>query len=269
MSARLQSSVRTNERACYVKLAGVIDENNALAAIAVPAKPGPIYIDCGDIERINSCGVRDWIRWVDALTASGGRLVLVDCAPPIVAQLNLVANFSGSTAQANRVRSVQLPYFCGTCDEEQVVTVELRDLAANLEAAAAPACRCRTCDATMDFDDIPESYFSFLAARRVAVDTSDDDTLLQFVSAPSGLLRPRVPHAAGLAAAPERTSNRAGAMPSLLALSSVPSLSNVRSSAPMPEPAATATANPRRRHAWLIALAVGLILLVAAVWWQA
>ena len=54
--------------------------------------------DLGEVERINSCGVRDWVNWLSQIEANNVKVVLVECSPAIVAQINLVNNFTGSGA---------------------------------------------------------------------------------------------------------------------------------------------------------------------------
>ena len=97
-------------------------------------------IDLGEIERINSCGVRDWVNWLEKLETNGTRSVLVECSPAIVAQINLVNNFTGSGV----VKSFYVPYFCPECDEEKVLLVEASDMGP--PPHEPPTCRCDECD---------------------------------------------------------------------------------------------------------------------------
>src|SRR5207244_950223 len=60
------------------------------------------------------------------------------------------------------VKSFFAPYFCPNCEVEKVMLVEARDIAGS-PPFKAPACRCDDCDGPMDFDDMEESYFAFLA----------------------------------------------------------------------------------------------------------
>ncbi|HEY1551039.1 MAG TPA: hypothetical protein VGG28_24590, partial [Kofleriaceae bacterium] len=86
--------------------------------------------------------------------------VLVECSPAIVAQINLVNNFTGSGV----VKSFYVPYFCPECDEEKVLLVEAADMGP--PPHEPPTCRCDECDLVMDFDDMPDSYFAFLANQK-------------------------------------------------------------------------------------------------------
>ncbi len=143
-----------------VKLGGVIDEDNELSNLVEKVPRGTVYIDLGDVERINSCGVRDWVNWLGRLEHNGSRGVLVECSPAIVAQINLVNNFTGNGV----VKSFYVPYFCPECDEEKVLLVEAADMGP--PPHEPPTCRCDECDLVMDFDDMPDSYFAFLAQQR-------------------------------------------------------------------------------------------------------
>src|SRR4051794_33919959 len=94
MSEKLHATIQRNEAGLSVKLTGVIDEDNRLVELADKVSTGRALIDLGDVERINSCGTRDWVNWIAELEARGIQPVLVECSPAIVAQLNLVKNFA-------------------------------------------------------------------------------------------------------------------------------------------------------------------------------
>ncbi len=160
MSQKFQASVQHRSDVSYVKLGGVIDEDNELGELVDKIPTGTAVIDLGEIERINSCGVRDWVNWLSKLENNGTRSVLVECSPAIVAQINLVNNFTGNGA----VKSFYVPYFCPECDEEKVLLVEATDMGP--PPHEPPTCRCDECDLVMDFDDMPDSYFAFLSNQK-------------------------------------------------------------------------------------------------------
>src|SRR5499427_3857404 len=160
MSQKFQASVQHRGDVSYVKLGGVIDEDNELTDLVDKIPPGTAVIDLGEIERINSCGVRDWVNWLGKLEGNNTRVVLVECSPAIVAQINLVNNFTGQGV----VKSFYVPYFCPECDEEKVLLVEAGDMGP--PPHEPPTCRCDECDLVMDFDDMPDSYFAFLSNQR-------------------------------------------------------------------------------------------------------
>lgn len=157
MTDKLRATVEHEGDTSVVRLAGYLDEDNNLKGLVEKIPAGTAMIDLAGVERINSCGIRDWVNWLAALEANGTTPVLVSCSPPIVAQINLVKNFTGGGA----VKSFQIPYHCGECDEEKVMLVETADMSS--PSATPPACLCESCGHAMDIDEMPESYFAFLA----------------------------------------------------------------------------------------------------------
>jgi len=135
-------------------LTGVINEDNALDERLTATRGKGVLIDLANIERINSCGVRDWIRFAQRLEAAGNALYLLRCSPVVVAQLNMVRNFCGEKGQ---VVSFQAPYFCPNCDEERTETFP----ATNVGAGTSPDAICPVCKSQMEFDDLPDLYFAF------------------------------------------------------------------------------------------------------------
>ena len=158
MSAKLRTAVETEGDTSIVKLTGFIDEHNRLKMLVDQITAATAMIDLGGVERINSSGVRDWVNWIAALEANGTRPVLVRCSPAIVAQINLVKNFTGNAA----VKSFQVPYRCRECDEEKTIVVETSEMTS--PEAAPPTCNCSACGRAMEVDEMPEAYFAFLGS---------------------------------------------------------------------------------------------------------
>src|SRR4051794_24492840 len=176
MNPKFQAQVQQRDDITYVKLSGVIDEDNELNTLADKLGGGTAVIDVSEIERINSCGVRDWVNWLSKAEKGGAKIVMVECSPAIVAQINLVNNFTGN----GLVKSFFAPYFCPNCDLEKVLLVETRDMAGSTPFKA-PSCRCDECDGPMDFDDMEESYFAFLGnAKKIVTDSRVDSVINEF-----------------------------------------------------------------------------------------
>jgi anti-anti-sigma regulatory factor len=165
MNPKFHAAVHQRDDVSYVKLGGVIDEDNELGDLTDRIPAGTVVIDLSEIERINSCGVRDWVNWltkVEKGTSNGGssRVVLVECSPAIVSQINLVNNFTGTGV----VKSFYAPYYCPNCDREKVLLIEASEMGP--PPHRAPTCRCDECDGVMDFDDMEDSYFAFLGTSK-------------------------------------------------------------------------------------------------------
>jgi len=238
MSHKFQASVQHRADMSYVKLGGVIDEDNELGELVDKIPSGTAVIDLGEIERINSCGVRDWVNWLSKLEYNGTRSVLVECSPAIVAQINLVNNFTGNGV----VKSFYVPYFCPECDEEKVLLVEAGDMGP--PPHEPPTCRCDECDLVMDFDDMPDSYFAFLSNQRKLAEAEKIDGAMRELGRGSEPEQPRGSKVRSRASQPSLTS---GTKPS------VPSLPSIQRSATPPpgslgtQPSPRGFANPPSR----------------------
>ena len=212
MSQKFQAAVHHRDDVSYVKLTGVIDEDNELADLVDKIPPGTAVIDLGEIERINSCGVRDWVNWLGKLEGNATKVVLVECSPAIVAQINLVNNFTGNGV----VKSFYVPYFCPECDEEKVLLVEAADMGP--PPHEPPTCRCDECDLVMDFDDMPDSYFAFLSNQKKVAEPDKINGVIQEF-APSEGDKSKIRSRVGT------TSLTGGSVSSLPSVPSLPSIS--------------------------------------------
>lgn len=151
MSWQLEAGADGNVR---VVVAGSITEESDFTSL-VAQRCDRLTMNLGSVDLINSCGVREWIRFVRALAEANRPFELVRCAPAIVRQLNMVANFKGKGA----VRSVLAPYYCEPCRHEELRLVEL---AGGRPSDLDTEIPCPKCDKGMEFDDLPETYLAFL-----------------------------------------------------------------------------------------------------------
>jgi anti-anti-sigma regulatory factor len=187
MGARLLIDIKEKDGLSYVKLSGMIDEDNDLLESTHRITQPKVVINTADIHRINSCGVRDWVTWLGDLGKKGANVYLVECSPTIMTQANLVHNFTSS----GTILSFYAPYYCSDCDTDKMLLLEMADVF-KTTPFVAPACRCDQCDNAMDFDDIENSYFAFLStAKREAPDETLLSTLKEFKADGNGRLRSR------------------------------------------------------------------------------
>lgn len=142
--------------ALIVKIAGAIEESVNFDQLIGPPPP-ELHVNCKEIPRINSVGVKTWIKYFQGCQSKGTKLKFVECSTAIVEQINLISNFTcGGT-----VESIFVPFSCTNCKSELVglfKTEELKKLQLNL-----PELKCSKCGGTAAFDDIPEEYFGFLS----------------------------------------------------------------------------------------------------------
>ena len=160
MSKKFYLGANTVEDVTFLKVSGVVDEDNSLARSLKKIDGKTVIIDLSEITRINSCGVRDWVNWLNDLNAKGKQVILVRCSPCIVNQINLVNNFVGS----GMVKSFFAPYYCPKCDIEQQKLLQVESFA-SMKLPAAPDSRgdgCNEAQCQMEFDDIEEAYVAFI-----------------------------------------------------------------------------------------------------------
>lgn len=151
-------SWRIKERAGFttVEFVGEIDENADFAELKRRLR-GNVVFHLGEVRRINSCGVREWVNFVrDLPTVS--ELVFTNCSPAIVTQLNMIFNFRGSA----KIRSFFAPYVCERCNSEEEKLLEVQSHFPDRNIGSVPEFKCARCNTDMEFDDIPERYLAFL-----------------------------------------------------------------------------------------------------------
>ena len=130
-------------------LAGCIDERADLSPIR-SVSAGTLVLDLAGVTRINSVGVREWIKAMKGFPSTVS-VTWVNVAECLVAQLSMIANFSGPA----RIATFFAPYFCDDCGHEERHLMTVAEVSTS---ATAPAQSCGICGAQMAFDDIEEDY---------------------------------------------------------------------------------------------------------------
>lgn len=135
-----------------LSMAGPVDELTDFDAIfdALPAGQS-VRIDLSQVHRISSLGVRGWIVFMDKLKAHERPVQLIGCSVCIVRQMNMISQFRGHGA----VRSVHAPYYCASCNKEQLRLIEMNgDIRTQLRQPAT----CPTCGNSISLDEEEELY---------------------------------------------------------------------------------------------------------------
>lgn len=153
------SVVELAESSTRIALSGELSEESDFSVMLGQARR-TMVLDLGSVARVNSCGIREWLEFVRAVEAKNVDLVLECCPPGIVAQLNMISNFTGMRGS---VRSVFAPYYCNGCDGEHQVLIDLPK-SGEVELDEGPPCP--VCGSLMEFEDIPETYLQFRDVRR-------------------------------------------------------------------------------------------------------
>ena len=117
-----------------------------------------LVLNATGMTRMSSLGVRQWLKAMDAIPKTLTDLYVVGCPTFFVDQLNMVLNFGG----AAQVLTVLAPYTCTACGVESGETIDVLHERALLVKGSAPDKNCSRCGGRLEFDETPESYFSFV-----------------------------------------------------------------------------------------------------------
>ncbi len=139
-----------------IRLSGSIEETVNLEEM-VGAVPAEVRVDCKEITRINSVGVKGWIKYFQSLQNKNVKLTFFQASTAIVEQINLISNFVCGGA----VESIYVPFACTNCKAELIALFRTADI--NPNSIQLPELKCTKCSGKAVFDDIEEEYFSFLS----------------------------------------------------------------------------------------------------------
>jgi len=150
--------------AALVNVTGLVDENFAgFGTFSATTKTAVINVT--GMTRMTSFGVRQWLKGMDALPKTISDIYLLGCPTFFVDQLNMVLNFGG----VGQVLSAYAPYTCPSCGVEAGELIDVLAERAALAKGAVPAKECQRCGGTLEFDETPESYFSFVGKYAASV----------------------------------------------------------------------------------------------------
>ena len=145
--------VKDGERTRIV-LRGDFTEATKFDAL-MPAMVGRVVFDTAQVTYMNSLGVRAWCEFLRQARIQGYEFHA--CSVPFILQASMVKDVVGR----GTVTSFFAPFHCISCDhQEERLLQSAAILAANLEP---PVFKCPSCNGALEFDDLPERYFAFLA----------------------------------------------------------------------------------------------------------
>lgn len=156
--SRLDVAMSGTPAARRLILAGRIDDTAPLVGLVDQVRAAQLVIDTGGIVFINSIGVREWMRFLRALVATGTQIRLENVAEVLVTQMNVIPELRAGAV----ITSVQAPYACEGCGAEVTQRVEIAAHDVVLRAGGAPVLVCPECGGRLVLADYPDRYFSFL-----------------------------------------------------------------------------------------------------------
>jgi hypothetical protein len=137
-----------------VSLSGVIDEDADFNPHSLAGAPA-IVMELGSVKSINSCGIREWIKWVG--TAGSVAVQYQSCPKIIVDQINMVQGFLPATG---KVMSFYVPFYSDDSGEEKSVLFTAGKEYG--EGGLKPPEVKDSKGAVMEMDVVEAKYFKFL-----------------------------------------------------------------------------------------------------------
>ena len=145
----LTFETKKTEDGTLVIFKGEVDETSDFSELELSGK---ITFDLENIERFNSEGTRRWVSFIRGLKVD--EIVMVKCSVPVVTQLNLIRGLKGKVW----VHSFYIPFVCIETGEEELHLLYADDI----EDPSDPPMPEGQDGKTLELDDLPERYFSFL-----------------------------------------------------------------------------------------------------------
>ena len=145
-------------RHLILKVSGPIDEDSIFPQVSAPVG-GDVVVDLDKVTIINSCGVREWVRWIAPLAATAP-VVLRSCPKSIIDQANTVEGF---LPKGVKVESFYVSYYCDKCGASMAIPFQTDNVASNRKKAIPVEIVCTHCKkAGAEIDVVPQKYFLFL-----------------------------------------------------------------------------------------------------------
>jgi eukaryotic-like serine/threonine-protein kinase len=158
--AKLQIHKSNQGEITFLRFVGNIDENFDGAGLA-KGLGGQLIVSLAEVRRITSFGIRNWVEFISKAGEACAAVYLVECAPRIVDQLNMVANFAGRGV----VVSFYAPFRCDHCGNERLKLIQLDQDGEAIRSMQLEGDACPN-DGNQEYlDDDPDSYLSYLATQ--------------------------------------------------------------------------------------------------------
>ncbi|MEZ4871980.1 MAG: hypothetical protein R2827_07005 [Bdellovibrionales bacterium] len=151
---RLKVTIDVDGQIARVFLSGRVDEDSDLSSL-LDIQQSEIIFDFNDLVGMNSCGIREWIRFMNKIP-DAKIISYTNCPVQIIEQINMIMDFR---REGTSITSFYAPYYCEECDKEDAELLTIDDVK---NIAEPPVRKCKECGSEMEFDYPPQQYFRFL-----------------------------------------------------------------------------------------------------------
>jgi len=153
---QFKTEKQQNGAELIVKMGGHIDEDATFNGLELNGA-NKVVLDLSEISAINSCGIREWIKWIRT-AGPGATVVYKNCPKVIVDQINMVAGFLPDNG---KVESFYVPYYSDASGNEKMILFRDGQEFKGSEIFA-PAEVKDDSGEVMEMDVIETKYFKFL-----------------------------------------------------------------------------------------------------------
>ena len=164
-NGKMRMEMEMENGVVVIRPIGVIDEDVNFSVIVdhfkgMQASERSLRLDLAYVSRMNSCGVREWILFLDKIAPVISSLVFTRVCEPMVEQANMTSGIFGKTRGA--VQSFQAPYHCDSCGRDVMEIIKPSQVTFQGEEPIPPEVHCEKCSRPMTFAWIAKEYFSFV-----------------------------------------------------------------------------------------------------------
>lgn len=156
--SKFELKIDKNTTPAKISISGVIDEDVDFSIYNL-AGINQMEMDLNSIKSINSCGIREWIKWLG--TNATAKMTYINCPKIIVDQINMVDGFLPKNAQ---VLSFYVPYYNDQNGTEKNVLFKLGN-EFNEDGVNPPEKVVDETGQAMEMDVIETKYFKFLSKK--------------------------------------------------------------------------------------------------------
>lgn len=163
-TSKLRLEMETDGVSVIVRPVGTIDEDvnfsvvlDSLSRLGSALKL--IQFDMSMITQMNSCGVREWLLFMERLPQNV-RVVFLNANEIFIEQANMISNVLGK--KGTQLVEFQAPYHCSQCNADYVMLIKPSQVKFEDGIPQPPAFKCAKCSTALNFDSIEEEYFGFI-----------------------------------------------------------------------------------------------------------
>lgn len=136
---------------------GSVDEDTDFTKIDTKSLD-ELVVDLERLSVINSCGTRNWVKWISGIPAKT-TVVFVNCSRIFIDQANM---FEGFLPKNSVIKSFFVPYFCESCKNSMNVLTPVKNEPKKTIGKIPKAQPCKSCGEQAELDVIESHYFRFL-----------------------------------------------------------------------------------------------------------